>query len=199
MSERSIALDAPTVRAILDGKQTQIRTPVKPQPIGLDGAGRPQQMTALAKVTRCAFDTEAIPSPLGEVGDLVWVKEPWRPWPTGKGYDYAADNNIHWGNATALTWRSSRSMSRQASRLLLEIRAVRVERLHEISYDDVLAHGTSAEGVRVEPTMNGKGLEVRGLGASYARKNFIAKWEADHGEGSWVSDPFVWVFEFRKR
>lgn len=68
-----------------------------------------------------------------------------------------------------------------AARLWLELTAVRVERLQDISYDD-----EGAEGVTLGPECNDR------------HSGFMAIWEWMHGPGSWDRNPFVWVLSFKR-
>ena len=70
-------------------------------------------------------------------------------------------------------------MPRAASRIVLEIVAVRVERLRDISPEDALAEGI------VPGTVDDPVLAYRGV------------WERINGEGRWAENPLVWVVEFR--
>ncbi|MFC5549593.1 hypothetical protein [Massilia aerilata] len=72
-------------------------------------------------------------------------------------------------------------MPRAASRILLEIVEVRVERLQEISVADALAEGLPP-GAERDPV-----LAYRGI------------WEGINGAGSWDENPLVWVLAFVKR
>ena len=94
------------------------------------------------------------------------------------------------------TWRPSIHMPRWASRTLLEITDVRIERLHDIDEDDCLAEGVAQvvreklpciqqcgeyDAIDVDPV-----VEYRDL------------WESISGSGSWDANPWVWVIEFRR-
>ena len=76
-------------------------------------------------------------------------------------------------------WRPSIHMPRWASRITLEIISVRVERLRDISMQDVLAEGCMLSTSKTEP------LDYQNL------------WESINGSGSWDANPWVWVVEFR--
>lgn len=81
-------------------------------------------------------------------------------------------------------WRPSIHMPRWASRITLEVTGVKVERLQNISREDV-----SAEGVQIAST------EEPDFIAAYADM-----WDsiyAEHGNG-WFKNPWVWVIEFRR-
>ncbi|WP_289241232.1 hypothetical protein [Delftia sp.] len=75
-------------------------------------------------------------------------------------------------------------MPRWASRIALDIKAVRVERLQDISEADALAEG-------VPHSLNLPG-------GRFARENFEHLWWTINGDGSWDSNPWVWVVEFER-
>lgn len=77
-------------------------------------------------------------------------------------------------------WKSPLFMPRSASRILLEIKDIRVERLNGISEEDA-----RAEGIYWPDPISRK-------------DNFIQLWESIKGPGSWNKNPWVWVIEFEK-
>lgn len=87
-------------------------------------------------------------------------------------------------------WRSSMFMPRWASRITLEITAVRVERLHDISTSDVFA-----EGMEMRPE-DDDGSTWGAFGAAHQR--FKELWESINGPDSWDVNPWVWVIEFKR-
>lgn len=96
-------------------------------------------------------------------------------------------------------WRSPRFMPRWASRILLEVTGVRVERVQAISEADVLA-----EGLVREEDLPGEAFPYRyGLpGALTNRTHYAAfarLWDginAARGH-SWESNPWAWAISFR--
>lgn len=92
----------------------------------------------------------------------------------------------HWepGQSPCRT-RPSIFMPRWASRILLEITNVRVERLQDISEEDAMA-----EGVQLLKTQSA--LD-RGVWAH----RYAQLWETINGHGSWDVNPWVWVIEFK--
>lgn len=82
-------------------------------------------------------------------------------------------------------WRPSIFMPRWASRILLEITDIRVERLQDIREADARAEG-------VTPTALEK------LHDNWGRVLYRKLWESLHGPGSWEANPFVWVIQFQK-
>ena len=148
--------------------------------------------------------------PFGQPGDRLWVREAhaifpthgqhradgkrWGPWgglPTtlsddGKQIAYYREG---FDRCDPGRWRPSIHMPRWACRLVLEITAVRVERLQDISEADALAEGIEEIGGRF--TFNGGSHE-----SLTARSSFMTLW--DSTGGMWVENPWVWVIEFNR-
>ena len=95
------------------------------------------------------------------------------------------------------TWRPSIFMPRWASRILLEITDVRVERLQDISDKQAMA-----EGVRLyaDHAALGDWYHVEGKETYSAdpRKSFELLWSSINGADAWDADPWVWVVEFKR-
>lgn len=91
------------------------------------------------------------------------------------------------GAAPAWHRRPALFMPRAASRILLEIVAVRVERLQAVSIADALAEGVERPG---DPAAGDPA-------AGDPVQAYRAVWEGINGIGSWDADPLVWVVEFR--
>jgi hypothetical protein len=115
---RPIIFTGPMVRALLDGRKSQTRRIVKPQPAG---------EWAVPGKSVC---------PYGVAGDLLWVRE--NLYQFGGPIEYAADPGM-----PSFKRRQTPSihMPRHASRVTLKITAVRVERLQEITQSDTVAEG----------------------------------------------------------
>lgn len=167
---KSIILKPHEVRGILEGRQTQIRRVVKPQPSSIaviTKRGHPENQWLLEKWPKAERDfsnfgrCENIVCPYGQPGDRLWVRETWcQPVVLGdlrnaalKGkhecIEYAADMGKERfplsGNFTPhlsdFRWRPSIHMPRIFSRITLEFTAVRVERVQDISEEDAKAEG----------------------------------------------------------
>lgn len=89
--------------------------------------------------------------------------------------------------------RSAIHLPRWASRLTLDVTAVRVERLQEITEEDARAEGVDP-GDDIPPGfLDGRGLER-------ARSSFAALWDRVNGKrdgASWADSPWVWVVSFK--
>lgn len=167
--ERPIIFSADMVRAILDGRKTQTRRVVKPQP----KSPHLGYMAVEGGALQCGpdypdGDDDFVRCPYGVPGDRLWVRETW-DWVAGgsiisiqggesqsKRIDqviYRADG----GNPVSCGWTSAAHMPRWASRITLEIVDVHVERVQYISELDAYSEGTSRpDGTR--PPLDGTGL-----------------------------------------
>lgn len=133
--ERPIIFSGDSVRAILEGRKTQARHVVKPQP-----------QRELTWSWLHSFDCAYVPWPPPRVffpwhaGDRLWVRETWAN-TVGLGgpmVSYRADGEE--GHA----WRSPIHMPRWASRLTLEITDVRAQQLRDMTSEDAVAEGFAA-------------------------------------------------------
>lgn len=203
MKERPILFSAPMVRALLDGRKTQTRRIVKPQPHEFFVRfGRLYDHPK--KLGEYSGELVLVNSPYGQPRDRLWVKETHAfIWPDEYEPENLKDCNIEYRADTdgkALPgdwpeesrddperpkWRPSIFMHRWASRILLEITAVRVERLQDISEEDAIAEGAKW-GACGAP-------QIGSHKAGYAQL-----WESINGAGSWDANPWVWVVEFKK-
>ncbi|PIF47823.1 hypothetical protein CLU80_0043 [Pseudomonas sp. 29] len=144
--------------------------------------------------------------PYGRQGDRLWVRETFidlrgtsvehRPDPDGplQRYAYAADcpPGSHSDEARkdfGLKYKPSIHMPRAACRILLEITAVRVERLQDISRADI-----RAEGLQCPPE-----LASDDVSPNY-RDWYPAAWKElwNSTGGDWDANPWVWVVEFKR-
>lgn len=110
---------------------------------------------------------------------------------------WSIPDNAYWNPHTENekfegAWRPSIHMPRWASRILLEITDVRVERLNDISQEDAQAEGMELTGWRPTYSDPDSGGEVW---TPY--DNFALLWESIYGEENWQANPWVWVIEFK--
>ncbi|RMS09246.1 hypothetical protein ALP72_03601 [Pseudomonas coronafaciens pv. coronafaciens] len=215
--ERPILFSTPMVRAILSGQKTVTRREVK-KPAALDC------LAAGFEPAFLALPGNADLCPYGKVGDRLWVRETWgvishdfdehgnmidwkpdrpaskiREMRFGRGYYsghviYRADGEAAWagdddgGGDDRSAWKPSIHMPRIASRVLLEITDVRVERLQDISEEQALAEGVMSCKQDIDPDGNDYSLQ----------ELFAGLWTMINGGGSWQSNPWVWVVEFKR-
>ncbi len=201
MKARPILMSSPMIRALLDGRKTQTRRVVKPQPFKVDAgfAWLPPKPDA----TGCTFSP--IPCPYGKPGDLLWVRESLRIFNTvhletgehGLAAYYSAGGGDmqtwEWNGRGDTTGIPSIHMPRAVSRLTLELTEVRVERLQDISEADATAEGVYP--ITEEPGrwLNGK------VNFKYSNPlpAFIGLWCSINGQLAWKDNPWVWCLSFR--
>lgn len=87
-------------------------------------------------------------------------------------------------------------MPRWASRIMLEITDVRVQRLQEISEADSRAEGIEwTEGGPLQAHLS---FDDGHFNFPTAKEAYRFLWERINGEGSWDLNPFVWVVSFKR-
>ena len=185
VKERGMIFNDEMVRAILGGNKTQTRRIVEEK-----FYGRAVAAELLAK--HC---------PYGQPGDRIWVRETYRV--HGKATDvatlvYRASVRNSWTEQThrvpvevcnkpvSEKWTPSIHMPRWASRILLEITDVRVERLHDMSEEDAKAEGATPAMYKITPS------------EAVYRVGFGDIWRSIYGQDNWLSNPLVWVIEFKR-
>ena len=190
MRERPIIFSGPMVLAILDERKSMTRRVVKPQPEWAKGG--------VAFIGRRVATYDAL-CPYGQPGDLLYVKETYRHicnlWqgegPAVAGVKYRADDSARncgswptlkaapkerWWNTGKQPWQPAIFMPRWASRLTLENRANRIERVQDITEEDARAEGFEC------------------------REHFIRYWDSlnkKRGHGFDEND-YVWAISFER-
>lgn len=202
--EKPIIFTMESVRAILDGKKTQTRRVIKPQPYLRDTTNiRREPIKYWAWLKGEEYETwpehvkvQALAPhcPYGQAGDRLWVKEVWC---ANKAWNNLKPNQLRpvvdqiWYSPFEYSrelhgkHRSSRFMMKWMSRITLEITGVRVERLQEIGVEDAIAEGCIPE------------LEGRTFRPAIGL--FRELWDslnAKRGYG-WDTNLWVWVISFK--
>jgi len=212
--------ELPMVRAILEGRKTQFRRVVKPQPEfvqnGYEGDG---YRTGAPSVPCYAWpptapfwrpmSEHAKSCPFGAPGDRLYVREAFSR-NHSMHYSHKSSKNIcgilyqaSWDGETdyydrpfeGLTaWLDAREMPRELSRITLEVKRVWVERVQEISEEDARDEGC-------KPSSDFDAAIRRGeLPAFGATDGFRELWDsinAAKGYG-WDANPWVWCVEFER-
>ena len=135
-------------------------------------------------------------------GDMLWVRETWASWcdecdsNQGAGYKdatcaygdcnryaYKADDDGCPGGK----WRPSIHMPKEAARIFLRVKTVRVERLQDITEEQAVKEGAKAYG-------------PNNCSGTSARIAFAEIWDRTTRDNSyeWRKNPWVWVIEFRR-
>jgi hypothetical protein len=192
VKERPVIFNGDMIRAILDGRKTQTRRvirfrqwaehPVTDMTEHGPFVGEPDNLQSWTANHRAPhgdeFCEQEIKCPYGLVGDRLWVRETWHRQGCEDLIRYkASGDDLH----ELKKWKSPRFMPRDASRILLEVVSVRVERVQEITEKDARAEGCNERPDR-------------------ARHWFCDLWDsinAKRGVG-WDKNPWVFVIEFRR-
>ena len=217
MKERPILFSAPMVRALLDGSKTQTRRVVKMPPswdcVVYADCGAGMWPYASDDGESPTYDNNEVPMvcPYGLRGYRLWVRESfWGCDMPGYGDTPCVVYDDEWKGkeyqpAEARPWARkfgripSIHMPREASRILLEIVSVHVERLNDISEADALAEGIDADELAERQDSYDivcKGAEASGRATEQSM--FRELWESINGAGSWDANPWVWVVEFKR-
>ena len=153
-SGHPVSLTPACIRAILAGRKTQLRHAVREPSDGC---------------------------PLGQAGDLLWVREGWALDPHTGSVRYQADSGEE---ASSIPWQPARTMPPEASRLHLMILQARLERVQEIGDRDLQAEG----GMWRETAPPGEG----------DREGFARWWSQVQAKSglTWENNPWVWAVEF---
>lgn len=213
MKERPILFSGPMVRAILEGRKTQTRRPVRLP----DGH-------AWTFDRACAFHSIFGPDsylfrdgdwshgtqcPYGLPRHRLWVREASRIIHESNHHSGQSAYTIEYKAGGELIrnerlpswypdksrnrdgrprWTPSIHMPRWACRIVLEVVSVRVERLQDISEEDARAEGSDPYDWQYD---NGEGPE------SY-REAFRCLWDSINGADAWERNPWVWCIEFKR-
>lgn len=157
------------VRQILAGNKTQTRRVAKEFPSHVMES---EILTRFPKQQGCRY---------GVPGDRLWVRETFVEWYDEYLYRATLPTSSLINYDKVKKWHRSIFMPRVASRITLEIKNIRVERLNDISEKDAWAEG------------------IPDMGTSAKSLDFANLWDTINGKKCpWQSNPWVWVIEFSK-
>ncbi|QIX67902.1 hypothetical protein FOB36_01450 [Klebsiella variicola] len=224
MKERGMIFNSEMVRAILSNRKTQTRRIMKVQPesnqLGLLLITDSTKHSDIGKyhwaesnATGNHVRSKLFLCPFGAVGDRIWVREGFFPAPLEMQSEPPRKTmwNIAYRDGMQMEklapaeynptiynyerWTPSIHMPRWASRILLEITDVRVERLNAISEEDARAEGIIDGGC-----LNCGEPEPCGCvnPEPDATDAFAYLWQSIYGQESWNANPWVWVIEFER-
>lgn len=197
MAIKPILFNTEMVRAILDGRKTCTRRVIKPQPdekhtypLGFvtDSTEKKEVGCFGFGIDEYGGSIQYVKPPYGYApGDILYARETWKKAPNG--YYYYEDwqrNDI----ADVTKWKPSIHMPKEAARIWLKVTNVRVERLQEITSEQI-----GREGVEVEypHVLNG---EEKRYAFSTLWNSTIKKSDLDRY--GWDANPWVWVVEFER-
>ncbi len=160
-------------------------------------------------------DVPEIVCPFGSIGSRLWIREAFQYVESGDGSVISYKGNgedrdlrkIVYTDFECLQpsgvgdlikdfddgehpWKPAIHMPRWAGRTVVEITAIRVERVQEISEEDAKAEGCEAGMIPF--------LATPGNRPASARIVFSRLWDSIHGHGAWERNEWVWVLPFKK-
>ena len=179
---RPILFSTPMVQAILENRKTMTRRVVKPQPESIDFYE--DRNVWFPEVSKCPY----------EVGDVLWVRETFYKTIAEElkgAFFYKADiDKLSW----TFKWKPSLFMPKEACRIFLEIKSIKVERLKDISREDARSEGIERDLVSGTKYKN----YVDGTSVYSEQGSFYSLWEKINGKESLTQNPFVFVYEFEQ-
>jgi len=158
-----------------------------------------------------------IPSPFGEIGDQLWIREEHKIWAVeNRWYCQFKDGviiDLYYKEISLTTlqklrkrktlgkWQRARFLPKVFARTWIEITDVKADRLASISADDAVH-----EGIEVLPSWPEAPEETRyrwynhpyggEVGTNDPILSFFTLWASIQGENSVKSNPWVWVIGF---
>lgn len=206
MAIKPILFNTEMVRAILDGRKTVTRRLIKSQQlIGIlpDKCknGMPEKFLKEKKYMFKPYcdmtDTELIKTsynPPYQPGDILYVRETWSEGYEEGTYIYRASDKLAglptFKESSKLIYHPSIHMPKEAARIWLKVTDVRVERLQEITSEQICREGVEVEYPHV---LNG---EEKRYAFSTLWNSTIKKSDLDRY--GWDANPWVWIIEFER-
>lgn len=228
MKERGMIFNDEMIRAILDGRKTQTRRIVKQQPDedGLAKITDGPWVDTSDRTYNCPFgavgDRIWVRETFACLGNEDGCAIDWNDnLVKGGGHEtariyrasceqkpgnyglWSIPDDAFWKPHTEDmqyegSWVPSIHMPRWASRVLLEIADVRVERLNSISEKDAEAEGIDMEALADYQDRYDCIADNNMTGRPTATGAFQYLWESIYGADSWQANPWVWVIEFKR-
>lgn len=216
---KPILFSKPMVKAILNGSKTQTRRIIKyskkiknPQ-IGFSCFNYHNEFEVRGIHENGAYGSSFFKMKY-KVDDILWVRETWQhtrclnlhPSDDNYGYVYKADDQP-WQDYEGWKWKPSIFMPKEACRIFLKVKKVRIERLKDITENDALSEGIETwiderSGIRkFRDYISGNEIENPDSGpfSSYfnpAIASFRSLWQKINGFDNLISEPWVFVYEF---
>lgn len=216
MSIKPILFNTDMVKAILEGRKTVTRRVVKERRWEIDGYLDKNEYGFLFSVYVSGKEKNYKTStfryivPQYRPGDVLWVRETFRDLPITPDkkflnyvfYYYKADGDLRpvgWRD----NWRPSIHMPKEAARIFLRVKDIRVERLQE-------AENLRLEGIKTSECCD-RCYEVNNkcdpknsfCGCDNEVETFAELWNStinkkDISKYGWETNPYVWVIDFER-
>lgn len=184
---KPVLFNTEMLKAILDGRKTVTRRCVKFL------AGKNPNWTGYIKDGLMLYNGMNEPccrkAPY-KLGDVLYIRETWSINPRLNMYgNYYYKANKYAVAPDGTKWKPSIHMPKEAARIFLKVKDVRVERLQEITTQQILSEGINISALDLPHT--GIYAQFKQLWDSTIKKK-------DIGIYGWDANPYVWVIEFEK-
>lgn len=191
------------VAAFRDGRKTQWRVPMKPQPYFDNGRWLWKRGKYVHGLPREKYHDVMLGiwlvTPL-KVGDIVFVKEPFAAYGMPvriREYKFDGEPKPKFAGDK---WLPARSMTQLDARIFLRVKSVRVERLCDITEPDMKAEGDSKIqhlllSAFIEQDREEDEFRDPETFAHMARKRYSELWNTRHPKTPWNQNPYVFAYE----
>lgn len=188
MAIKPILFNTEMVRAILDGRKDATRRIVKgfipDDAVWGYTAFTPKGYISCRGTFADGYGEKFFKLPC-EPGDILYVRETWKKAPNGYYYYEGWQRN---DIADVIKWKPSIHMPKEAARIWLKVKDVRVERLQEMWASDVPKEGIYFN----KPTTADEML------MAFAKLWNSTIKKSDLDRYGWDASPWVWVVEFER-
>ena len=210
MAIKPILFNTEMVKAILEGRKTQTRRLIKPQPTSM--------LTLMPYRKWGSTSQMHVWTPPAYAGYVLWVRETWAPFCINKNtcrnvllshdcdcYKAGPDVCV---DEYGCKWHPSIHMPKEAARIFLRVTGVRTERLHDMTDRDAEKEGIGnlyLEDVGFGDKDYGcmKYLECEVGLTGLQLEQFAHLWDSTIKKDDlpcygWEANPWVWVIEFER-
>lgn len=211
---KPILFNTEMTRAIMDGRKTQTRRVIKPQP-------KPNAALLYECAGAYCFEDGTVARTRYKVGDYLYVRETWMN--SNGPYYYRADfendyldpcETLEGGypaecvynpgcigctrTRQRIYWRPSIHMPKKAARTFLQITDVKAERLQGIDNDGAKSEGCDRRSYGPQDGATSDWIKEY----DFSVEKFMTVWDstikpADLSLYGWNANPWVWVYTFK--
>lgn len=182
-----ILFNTDMVRAILSGRKTVTRRVVKHD---VDALLNSPFHKAYPEVEDKQIIGKLCMPPY-QSGDILYVRETWSEWTDGYLYKAWTSPFPQPGKSSVMKWHPSIHMPKEAARIWLKVKDVRVERLSDITPQEAWKEGARCSCMSPVPDCAGNKTTFIDIWNSTIKKSDLDRY-------GWDANPWVWVIEFER-
>ena len=177
-------------KAVIDSSKTMTRRLMKPQPTGV-------RNSVFVKSGLEDYHGREL-KPRYNVGDTVYLKETYNQFiDSSNVIDYKFDGYI---TNRHTHWQNSMFMPENFARHWIEIVSVKVEKLQNISDEDIRKElGKVLKEYRVNAGWTDRCCKIDGMPDIFykLKQAFAALWDSINKKNKWDTNPYVFCYEFK--